>query len=106
MGMAGSVGLGGAGGVFDDGASVIGQPTELSIGVEEMRDALLFYADKDAQSIASDRDMKRTMGRMPPEIAAMMGGGMPVNLGQFTMVSSVRRVLVHGGVVSQLLIVE
>jgi hypothetical protein len=84
-GMAGSVGLGGAGGVFDDGASVIGQPTELSIGVEEMRDALLFYADKDAQSIASDRDMKRTMGRMPPEIAAMMGGGMPVNLGQFTM---------------------
>ena len=36
-------------------------------------------------SIASDRDMKRTMARMPPEMAAMMGGQMPINLGQFMM---------------------
>jgi len=70
---------------FDDGASVMGHPTETSIGVEEMRDTLLFYTDQDAQSIASDRDMKRTMARMPPEMAAMMGGQMPINLGQFMM---------------------
>ena len=57
--------MGGAGGgeEFDDAAdSVMDEPANLSIGVEEMRDTLLFYVDKDAAQVASERDMRRTMG--------------------------------------------
>ena len=53
--------------------------------MEEMRDTLLFYVDKDARSVASERDRSRTVARLPPEFAAMMGGSMPINLGEFTM---------------------
>ena len=55
------------------------------IGVEEMRDTLLYYLERDAAAVARERDMQRTMAGMPPEMAAMMGGVAPVDLGMFRM---------------------
>ena len=56
------------------------------IGVEEMRDTLLFYASRDAITIARERDMERALGGLPSEMASMMGGMRPVDL--FNLVPS------------------
>jgi hypothetical protein len=40
------------------------------IGVEELRDTLLFYVANDARAVSRERDMARTLGAMPPELAA------------------------------------
>ena len=60
---------------------------EETIGVEELRDTLLFYTTQDAAAIARERDMQRTMGDVPPEFLAQMmaQGGGPIDLGTFTM---------------------
>ena len=55
------------------------------IGIEELRDTLLFYVTNEARAIARERDLARTLGGMPSEMAAMMGGSMPTDLGTFTM---------------------
>ena len=55
------------------------------IGIEELRDTLLFYVTNEARAIARERDLARTLGGMPSEMAAMMGGPMPTDLGTFTM---------------------
>ena len=56
------------------------------IGVEEMRDTLLFYRERDAAAIARERDMQRMMGGLPPSMAAMgVDGAMPSDLGTFAM---------------------
>ena len=56
-----------------------------SLGVEEMRSTLLFYTTRSAREIAAERDMRRTLAGMPPEMVEMMGGVPPVGLGTFTM---------------------
>ena len=49
----------------------------LLIGIEELRDTLLFYVTNEARAVARERDMARTLGGMPSE--------MPVDLGTFAM---------------------
>ena len=51
---------------------------EPNIGVEELRDTLLYYADHDAALIARERDMRRTLGPMPP------GMPPPIDFGTFS----------------------
>lgn len=72
-------------GDFDDEATVMGAQVGMSIGVEEMRDTLLFYVDKDARSIARERDMTRTMARMAGPSGGIPSYLGPASLGQFTM---------------------
>lgn len=43
---------------------------EPMIRVEELRDTLLFYVANDARAVARERDMARTLGAMPSELAA------------------------------------
>ena len=66
-------------------ASTTHTPHAPMIGIEELHDTLLFYVTKEARAIARERDLARTLGGMPSEMAAMTGGSMPTDLGTFTM---------------------
>ena len=44
----------------------------LLIGIEELRDTLLFYVTNEARAVARERDMGRTMGLTASEMAAMI----------------------------------
>ena len=44
------------------------------IGIEELRDTLLFYVTNEARAVARERDMGRTLGLTASEMAAMIEG--------------------------------